>query len=214
MYKFLVTAILLIPFLNANGQGIGELAPPKPPIVFPPNAWGIDVMFSESGFGLGTFYRSQFSEKITGFVDFSISEAKDPREVTFVDYFGNTYVPSKINRAFLLPLCFGFQYRLFENEIYDNLRPYINFGFGPAAVVTDPYSQEFFSAFKFARAQYTIGGYFGFGANFGLEKSNLIGVNLRYYFIHLFNDGIEIMGGRFEKNLGGFYLTVNLGLMF
>ena len=214
MFKFLLIAILLIPFLNANGQGIGELAPPKPPIEFPPNAWGIDVMFSESGFGLGTFYRSQFSDKLTGFVDFSISEAKDPHEVTYVDFWGNTYVPFKVNRAFLLPLCFGIQYRIFENVIYDNFRPYINFGFGPAAVVTDPDSIEYFSAFKFAHAQYTIGGYIGLGANFGVEKSNLIGVNMRYYFIHLFNKGIEIMSERFEKNLGGFYLTVNLGLMF
>ncbi len=214
MFKLLAAAILLIPFLNANAQGIGELAPPKPPIVFPKNAWGIDVMFTESGFGLGSFYRRQLSEEVTGFVDFSVSEAKDPREVTMVDYFGNTFVPNKINRAFLLPLFAGIQYRLFENVIYDNLRPYVNIGIGPTMVVTDPYDQEYFKAMKWAHAQYTLGGYVGLGANFGIDKSSLIGINLRYYYVHLFNKGVEIMQGRFEKDLGGVYLTLNLGDMF
>ncbi|MCL5028700.1 MAG: acyloxyacyl hydrolase [Bacteroidetes bacterium] len=210
----LLSAILLIPFLNVKPQGIGELAPAKPSEKFPNNAWGIDIMFSEGGFGLGTFYRRQLSELITGFVDFSISEAQDPREFTFVDYWGNTYTAGKINRAFLLPVNFGMQYRLFENVIYDNLRPYINFGVGPTVVVTDPADQEYFSALKNAHSQVTLGGYIGFGANFGLDKSNLVGINLRYYMIHLFNQGIEILQGRNEKDLGGFYITLNLGTMY
>ncbi len=214
MKSLLLSAILLIPFLNVNPQGIGKLAPAKPPEQFPDNAWGIDIMFSEGGFGLGTFYRRQLSNLITGFADISFSEAQDPKEFTYVDYWGNTYTAGKINRAFLIPLNFGIQYRLFENVIYDNLRPYINFGVGPTIVITDPYEQEYFSAFKSAHAQYTVGGYIGFGANFGLDKSNLIGINMRYYIIHLFNPGIEILQGRNENDLGGFYITLNLGTMY
>jgi len=94
------------------------------------------------------------------------------------------------------------------------LRPYINFGIGPSIVLTTPYKKEFFKSFTWAHAQYTFGGYVGFGANFGIDKSNLIGINLRYYIIHLFNNGVEILQDRYEKNLGGFFLTINLGTMY
>ena len=214
MIKFLLTAILLIPFLNVNGQGIGELAPPKSPEIFPKHALGIDVIFNESGFGLGGFYRNRFNDILTGFVDFSISEAKDPREMTYIDYWGQTFTLGKINRAFVLPLFAGLQYRLFENVIYDNLRPYINFAVGPAMIVSDPYDKEFFKAIGYAQAYFTVGGYVGFGANFGLDRNNLIGINLRYYIINMLNNGIELLVGRPYKNMGGFYLTLNLGTMF
>jgi hypothetical protein len=217
MMKFLLLiTILLISFLNVNAQGIGEIAPPKPPEIFPPNALGMDIMFSEGGFGLGGFYRRQLSETLTAFTDISVSEATDPREFTYVDYYGNTYTAGKVNRAFLIPLNFGLQFRLFENSLTDNLRPYINFGVGPSIVMTTPYNNnvDYFSAFKYAHANYTLGGYIGLGANFGIDKSNLIGINLRYYVIHLFNQGVEMLQGRKEKNLGGFFLTINLGTMY
>jgi len=214
MKKFLLAVILVIPFLNVNAQGIGKLAPPKPPEIFPDNALGIDLIFSEGGFGLGGFYRKQLDQTLTGFIDFSISEAKDPQEFTYVDYFGNTYTAGKINRAFLVPINLGLQYRLFENVIYDNLRPYINFGVGPAFVITDPYSMEYFSALRSATTYCTAGGYIGFGANFGLDKKNLVGLNLRYYVIHMFNNGIQILQDRYEKNLGGFFITLNIGTMY
>ncbi len=214
MKTLVLTAILLIPFLNVNAQGIGKLAPPKPLEKFPNNAWGIDVMFGEGGFGLGTFYRRQLSDVVTAFGDISFSEAQDPREFTFVDYFGNTYVAGKVNRAFIVPLNFGIQYRLFENVIADNLRPYLNFGIGPALVLSDPYKEEYFTAFKYAHAYYTLGGYIGFGANFGIDKNSLVGINMRYYIIHMFNQGIELLQGKYDKDLGGFFLTLNLGTMY
>jgi len=77
MKKLLFAFLLTIPFSFINPQGIGELAPEKAPEVFPNNVFGMDIMFSEGGFGLGTFYRRQLSQTITGFADFSISEAKD-----------------------------------------------------------------------------------------------------------------------------------------
>jgi hypothetical protein len=214
MKRLLSAAIIIIAFWNVNAQGIGEIAPPKPPDTFPNNAWGVDIMFSEGGFGLGTFYRHQLSDVMTGFVDFSYSEAQDPREFTYVDYYGNSYTTGKVNRAFILPLNFGIQYRLFEDAISDNLRPYVNFGVGPALVINDPYELEYFTAFKRAHANYSFGGYVGFGANFGLNKSSLVGINIRYYYVHLFNQGVEIMQDNIEKNLGGIYITLNIGRMY
>jgi hypothetical protein len=95
MKYLIITAILIIPFSIVNAQGIGELVPDKAPIVFPINAFGMDLMFSEGGFGLGTFYRRTVTETITLFTDFSISEAKDPQEFTYIDYLGKHRHPAK-----------------------------------------------------------------------------------------------------------------------
>ncbi len=214
MKSLIVTIILLIPLLNVNAQGIGELAPEKKPEVFPNNAFGADIMFSDGGLGLGTFYRRQVGQDITLFTDFSISEYKDAREFNYIDIYGQTYTVGKKNRVFLLPVNFGMQYRLFENTLTDNLRPYINIGVGPSIVVTTPYDKEYISAFGKAQAKYTVGGYIGFGANFGLDKSSLVGLNFRYYIIHFFQRGVESLYGKFNQDLGGFYLTINLGMMY
>jgi hypothetical protein len=214
MKTLLLTLILVIPFLNSNAQGIGELAPDKKPIKFPNNAFGADIMFSDGGLGLGTFYHKRISQEVTLFSDFSISEAKDAKEFDYVDIYGNTYTIGKKNRVFLLPINLGMQYRLFENAINDNLRPYVNIGAGPSIVVTSPYDLEFFKAFGKAQAKVTLGGYIGFGANFGLDKSNLVGLNFRYYIIHFFDRGVESLENRFNKDLGGFFITLNLGFMY
>jgi hypothetical protein len=219
MKYLIIAAILIMPSLNIKAQGIGELAPEKAPMVFPNNAFGMDLMFSEGGFGLGAFYRRTVAEDLTVFTDFSISEAKDPQEFSYVDIFGQSQTPGKINRAFLLPLNFGIQYRLFEKVIFDNLRPYLVAAIGPSMVVTTPYDKEFFSAFGKAQARYTLGGYFGIGANFGLDKSSLVGLSVRYYIVHFFNQGIEILdptltNGRLENNLGGVFITLNIGMMY
>ncbi|MCX7797679.1 MAG: hypothetical protein N2249_03545 [Melioribacter sp.] len=213
MKKLILIMILFGP-ISFYAQRIGELAPEKQPEVFPENSWGIDLMFGEGGFGLGAFLHKSFSPLITGFVDISFSQSKDEREVEYVDWYGNTFVLGKQNYVFLVPLNFGMQYRLFYGAITDNLRPYINAGIGPTFVVTTPYNEEFFSSFGKAKMHYAVGGYVGLGANFGISKRNLAGINVRYYYIHLFGEGVESMTNVFRKNLGHLYLTLNLGIMY
>ena len=214
MQRILNTLIIvLFPFV-IFGQEIGKIVPPDPPDTFPPNALGLDLMIGESGFGLGGFYRHQTSNKLTWFVDLSISEAKDEREFEYIDIFGNTYTYGKKNRIFQFPINFGLQYRLFEYQLEDNLRPYINAGVGPTLVITTPYSKEYFNAFGDAKFYLAAGGYLGFGANFGLDKSNLIGLNFRYYLINFFNKGVESLQGKYNKTIGGFFVTINFGFMY
>ncbi len=212
--KILSLVILIITFFNVNAQEIGELAPEKAPMVFPDNAFGADILFSEGGFGLGAFYHHQLSREITAFTDFSVSEAKDEKEFEYVDIYGNTYTYGKKNRIFLLPINFGIQYRLFENDVYDNLRPYVNLAAGPTIVLASPYDKEFFNAFGSAHANYALGGYAGLGANFGTDKKSLIGLNIRYYIIHLFGKGVESLYGRPKNNFGGVFLSISLGVMY
>jgi hypothetical protein len=195
-------------------QRIGEIAPAKESITFPSHSYGVDIMFSEGGFGLGTFYRQALTRDLNWFADFSISEAKDANEVEYYDYWGNSYVAGKLNRVFLLPLFVGLQYRLFADDIGDNLRPYICIAAGPSTVMTTPYDREFFNSFRKAQAQVTAGGYIGFGANFGLDQKSLMGVSIRYYVTHFFNDGVQSLEGVYEKNLGGLYISINIGSMY
>ncbi len=198
-----------------SAQQIGKLAPETKPIVFPSNAWGVDLMISEAGFGLGTFLRKSFSQNLTGFVDFSFSEAKDDREVEYVNYYGQTFSIGKVNRVFLLPVYAGIQQRLFTNTITDNLRPYINIAFGPTTILTTPYDKEFFSAFGDAITKVALGGYIGFGANFGISQNNLIGINLRYYYIQILDgNGIETLRGKFKDHFNSVYITINIGMMY
>jgi hypothetical protein len=178
------------------------------------NALGLDLLVSNSGFGLGAFYRRQYTDDLYGFGTFSISEAKDDREVEQYDYFtGQTFVPGKVNRFLLLPLIFGVQNRLFREDIADNFRPYITAALGPTLVYSAPYDREFFNSLGHGQAHYTVGGYVGFGAFFGLEPSNLIGVSFRYYFVPVKNQ-IESLEGIYMKQFGGFFITINIGTMY
>ncbi len=214
MKHILFILLLLLPILSLYPQGIGQIVPEKEPLVFPDNSLGFDIMFGEGGFGLGGFYRRQLSRNVSFFTDISMSESKDTEEVEYIDFWGNVFVPGKKNRVYLIPLNAGLQYRVFQDAIFENLRPYFNIGAGPSMVVTTPYEKEFFSSFGKAKAHFTIGGYIGFGANFGINKSSLLGINLRYYVIHFFDEGVESLRGIKQKTLGGFYLTINIGMMY
>ena len=182
------------------------------------DAWGVDILLSNNGFGLAGFYRRQYSRVFFGTVTFGIAESKDDNEVEYYDYFGQSFVPGKINRFVMLPLLFGVQYRLFADDITDSFRPYLNAGVGPTLVLAAPYDKEYFSSFGYARSHYTVGGYVGVGAFFGSDMGSLSGINIRYYFIP-FSSGIESLQdatGRIgkKKDFGGFFITINLGSLF
>jgi hypothetical protein len=199
------------------------------------NAWGIDILISNGGFGLGGFYRREFSDEWFGFTSLSVSESKDEREVEQFDLYTNTsYVPGKLNRFLVLPLTFGIQHRLFKDEITENFRPYINAGAGPTMIYVTPFTEitnngiilqfqqvEFFKALGRGQPHYTLGGFIGFGANFGTEKSNLFGVNFRYYFTYLLGKGLPSLYNlrtgdvsATKKDFGGFFITLNVGMAY
>lgn len=210
------------PTLHWNAQ-LGDLTRTSPlstsadSIVVMPekrNALGLDLLLSNSGFGLGAFYRRQYTDDLYGFGTFSISEVKDDREVEQYDIItGETTVPGKVNRFLLLPLIFGVQDRLFREDITDNFRPYVTAAVGPTLVYSAPYDREFFNSLGHGQAHYTVGGYVGFGAYFGLDPSSLVGVSFRYYFVPLKNQ-IESLEGLYMKQFGGFFITINVGTMY
>ncbi|HLF20786.1 MAG TPA: hypothetical protein VI704_08340 [Bacteroidota bacterium] len=195
------------------------------------NAWGFDILISNNGFGAGIFYRREFSDDFAGFVNLAISDVKDDAEFERYDYLGNSIVPYKKNRLMLFPLVAGIQYRVFRDDIVDNFRPYFTAGIGPSMVFVAPYATkevisgpggftltqynqvEFFSSLKYGQAKYTLGGFIGLGAYFGMDKGSLSGINMRYYLAP-FSNGIEVMEGGYIKNFGGFYITLSFGSLY
>ncbi len=212
--KRIIIILLLLPTTFLFGQRIGELAPEKPPTQFPSNSWGADLLFGDGGFGIGTFLRKSYSRKISGFIDISFSESKDAREFEYFDYFGRSIIVGKENRVFFIPLNVGIQYRIFEKELTDNLRPYFSAGIGPTLGISTPFQEDFFSSFKHAQFHFAVGGYIGFGADFGLSKKSLLGLNMRYYYSKFISEGVEPMTGRIKDDIGAFYITLNIGIMY
>ena len=252
--RSLVTVLLIQTFGYAGGNTPKRLASENPLFpsqtrsdstvttlenVEPPsyrNAWGLDILVSNDGFGLGTFYRRAFTEDLSGFGMFSISESKDDREFEQFDpYYQVSYVPGKLQRFLVMPLTFGIQYRLFREDITDNFRPFVNVGAGPTMIFSAPFADitrtvdgtvqatqvEFFKSLGRGQAHYTASAFVGVGANFGSEKANVFGVNFRYYFTYLFGDGLpslyNINTGELtatKKDFGGFFITLNVGMAY
>jgi outer membrane protein W len=195
-------------------------------------AWGIDLLLSNNGFGLGAFYRYEMTDELALMFNFAISDVKDDGETELYDNYGNSIIPNKINRLLLLPLTVSIQYRLFKNDIVDNFRPYITAGIGPTMVFVAPYAHpttyyssdssmsfidpgkiDFFTSLKYGRPRYTLGGFIGVGAFFGMETGTITGLSIKY-FLAPFPSGIEVMKNGYMKNFGGLFITLTFGGMF
>ncbi|HMD14898.1 MAG TPA: hypothetical protein VKI62_09750, partial [Bacteroidota bacterium] len=99
----------------------------------------------------------------------------------------------------------------FADDILDNFRPYITAAAGPAMIYVFPYNEEYFSALGNGQAKYTAGGYIGFGAYFGLERTNVLGMNIRYYYIP-YPGGLQSLSYVPNKTqFGGFVISLSFG---
>jgi len=201
-----------------------------------PNIWSLTFLLSNDGFGLGTSYRRSVTPDLSWFLSFSVSESKDEREVEYYDYYyGISVTPGKLNRFLVLPLMGGVQFRLFRDDIVDTFRPYLTAGAGPTMVYMMPYVQlfqqtdgsylseqiDYFKAIGKGQPHYTVGGFVGFGANFGTERSNIFGVNFRYYFTYILGGGLPSLYNErtgavaaTKENFGGFVISLNVGMAY
>jgi hypothetical protein len=178
------------------------------------NAWGGDLLLGNDGVGIGSFFHSLLNEDLTAFAELSVSEAKDARQIDYVDYYyGNQYSPNKENRVFRVPLFFGLQYRLFRDDIVENFRPFISGGAGPVLLYITDAKQEFFSSLGSGRARYTYGGFIGAGAQFGFDRSSVFGLNLKYLIIPTPEGTRSVEQGEMP-NANGFFIALSIGMAF
>jgi hypothetical protein len=173
-------------------------------------AFGLNVMISTNGFGLGAFYRRQFSDVISAAIDLAVSEAKDEDEKEVTDIYGRPITIGKVNRFLVMPIYLSIERRLFKDDILDNFRPYLTGAVGPSLIYVFPYNEEYFSALGKGSLRYTFGGYIGAGAYFGSDPSSLLGLNLRYYYIPYYA-GLENLVGVNKTEFGGIYISLSFG---
>ncbi|MCX7878585.1 MAG: hypothetical protein N2510_08115 [Ignavibacteria bacterium] len=198
---------ILILFLIANSIVSQDKNSPKI-LKEPLNNWSLNLTFSDNGFGFGATKYTQLSKDLSGFASFFLSSAKDDREFEQSDIFGNSVTPFKQNRIFMMPvLNLGLQYRLFREDVTDEMRPFVNFGLSPTALVYTPYKESFFSSFRFAKAKYTLGGFAGIGLDYLSDDNSALSFNIRYYYIGLFGEGIRSLSTNEKKQFGGIYFV-------
>ncbi|HEY3249866.1 MAG TPA: hypothetical protein VGK25_02000 [Ignavibacteria bacterium] len=180
----------------------------------PANNWSLNLMFSDNGFGLGGQKHFPLTKDLSAIAGIFFSGAKDGREFEQSDIFGNTVTPFKENRLFMVPVInIGLQYRMFREEVSDNMRPYVNFGIAPAAIVYTPYSKSFFESFKYAKAKYTVGAFAGIGVDYLTNKTTALSFNIRYYYLSLFGEGIKSISLNEKKQFGGVYFVFSYNFM-
>lgn len=170
------------------------------------NNWTLNMTFSDNGFGVGATKYFNLSKDVSFIGSITVSGAKDDREFEQSDIFGNSITPFKENRLFMAPVInLGMQFRLFSDDVTDNMRPFVNFGVAPAAIVYTPYNEPFFTSFGHARAKYTVGGFAGVGLDYLTSKTSALSFNVRYYYMNLFGEGIKSISTNEKKDFGGIY---------
>jgi hypothetical protein len=176
-----------------------------------PAFWGLVLTFSGSGFGGGVFYHRPMGRKLAWSAELTVSAARNSDEFEVYDpYTGEVYVPGKVNRLFLLPLSLSLHHFLFTESLEQTFAPLVSLGVVPALIVSTPYDQEFFSAFRQARLFFRFGAHLGIGVHVRYGVQSFLGVGLRYYTIPFGGAGLESVRGRPIRDFGGVVLSLRL----
>lgn len=197
---------------------------PRPLIVNPEEesttktAWGMDLVFSGNGFGLGMFYQRKFLKDWCIFSNLYFSGARNTDEIEFYDYSNQMYfIPGKVNRLYMIPLTVGIQRYLFREILHNNLQPFLNLGIGESLIIAAPYlnyENSFFKAMGKADLFGRFAGFIGLGANVGGESTAFMSINMRYYYIPFGEKGLESVKDSPIKDFGGLFLSLSLGTAF
>jgi hypothetical protein len=214
-----ITALVILLALAFSGTSFPQENKSNPPKLNlkekkePVTNWSLNLDFSDNGFGLGATIFKQMSPDVAGFASIAFSTAKDDREFEQYDIFGNSFTPDKVNRLFVGMMSIGAQFRLFREDVTDNLRPHINVGIAPTMVVFTPFGKSFFPAFNYAQAKYTVGGFAGIGLDYLTSKRSSLSMDIRYYYISLFGQGVNSISTNEKKQFGGIYFVFAYNFM-
>ncbi|MCS6999391.1 MAG: hypothetical protein RML15_00605 [Bacteroidota bacterium] len=236
--RVLVLSALIVPLLyaqaivpggrNPNQGEVGEVIPPDTVFIFSSprplisaqpvgqktTMWGLQILFSQSGFGGGAFIQHSLSDVLSVFADLGISGARKSSEIeTIYDpVTGRFLVPGKVNWLFIFPLMIGVQHRLFTESLSETMRPFISGGVGPTLIVATPYQYEFFQSWGYARGYIRLGAFVGVGTYIGPPSRGSVALNVRYYTIPFGGQGLESIQGQPITDFGGLFLTFAVGL--
>ncbi|MEM9665134.1 MAG: hypothetical protein AAF970_09380 [Bacteroidota bacterium] len=201
-WLLLIFGFVLHPAGPAQGQTLGGSSP---------NVYGTGlggtIALTNSGFGLGGYYQRAVGPTTSLVLELSITPGKDEREVTFFDLFGRRSIPNKFNYLLTLPLQVGWQRRLFQEDIEDNFRPYVQVSGGPVLGYRYPYFDDvdgdgqrtgeepildIFRSLPRGALEIGVSGALYLGAHFGLSRRVTQGLRIGYAVTY-FPEGIQVL---------------------
>lgn len=164
------------------------------------NNVGMAINLNNSGFGLNGFWSKSLPKHKALIVEAMLKAEKDEKEEKYFDWWGNSYIPGKLNYMLALPIQVGIQKRLFAEDIDDNFRPYVQAAAGPTFAWVSPYFSDvnkdgtwqyteriYDSISAIPRGKPTMGlaGGLGVGAQFGRTRRSMqalrVGVDFQYF---------------------------------
>jgi len=199
---------------------------------------GIEVILTNSGFGLGGYYSLALTSTTSLMAEITLAPGKDEREFKFSSYFRSS-IPNKANYLLMMPVQVGLMRRLFQDQIEDNFRPFLQLTGGPTLGWEYPYfrdcdgngifdpdtqvdgceerSYDAITAIPRGAFRLGWGGIAAVGAHFGRGRRLSQGVRLGYAFtyftrpIQLLEPGIS---GGSQRFFGTPTISVTFGRLF
>lgn len=197
---------------------------------------GLQILLTNSGFGLGGYYQHSVSKDVSLTFEMSLGSGKDEREVKFFSYIGRSYIPNKANYLLMLPISMGIQHRLFREAIVDNFRPYLQVTAGPTFGWEYPYFKDCDGDGRFDESvecegggfektydsitsivrgapRFGFGGIVAVGAHFGSNRRLTQGVRIGYAFSYFFKE-IELLDNSVENGVHRHFGSPTISLTF
>lgn len=177
------------------------------------NNWGLGFVYSENGFGISVAKYLPVGNSVDFSLSLLFSGVSDSREVTRYDAYGNSIVPDKVNRVFMMPLSIGLNIEMFKGDLDGSFKPVFNIGVAPSLIFVNPYNKSFFSALGYTTTKFAAGPYAGMGINYKQSESMSININLNYYYLPVMNGEIESLLNNKIDNVGGVQLTFGMNFL-
>lgn len=215
---FVVKRFFAIAFFVLAGSGVmlravpGHAQSESPPETASENPYGsglgLTIELTNSGFGLGGYYKQAVSPAFSLLGELNINAGKDESEATFSNAFGQRIIEGKANYLLMMPVHIGLQQRLFSESIEANFRPFLQLSAGPTLGYEYPYFEDqndngeydlgdeprydalgglFKGDFRFG-----VGALITLGAHFGWSQRTTRGVRIGYR-LNYFPKGIQLL---------------------
>jgi hypothetical protein len=138
------------------------------------DVYGVNGALVNWGGGGSFQYQWPLKPDLTGTLDIALIYLN--LDNPFLPFYRNTYRRSDV---MLVPLFLGLRRNVWADKV-EGILPYTQIGAGPVAGINFPYGYGFWGSISHATTTWTLGGFFGFGANFGLSKKFVGGIDVRY----------------------------------
>tara|TARA_Y100000590_G_scaffold70909_1_gene77724 strand:+ start:860 stop:1453 length:594 start_codon:yes stop_codon:yes gene_type:complete len=151
------------------------------------NGFGIDIGSN----GSGVFILRQYthnSEMFSLSGELRFYDIKASNETIVYDWYSNQYKSISGVSLVLIPTFFGANYYPFAGKIANNFSPFITFKSGPLLTVNGLESGKFIQRWSNAETHWSLGGFFGLGAELRLVNMTSVMFHIGYEFLPLSKD--------------------------